>query len=225
MARETELSNAELPPEPSLGPACLVVSILTLALLCIFCAFGSWLMFSDQPAMAERGIREQLIPWIEASSLSEEDKNSILRQLDDVLILVKSRQLTTIQLSRLKNCLEDNPALLWGAVDEILRQGQAAGLTATEIEAAKRTAQRLLRMTAERKLSRNDLEFALEKCIRRTASITGIEVLQPLTGEQARSFSQRGQKLADAQNIPFDPYEKRPAQVLEAMLKEALSVK
>ncbi len=225
MSREPESGKSELPPEPSLGPACLVVVILALAVVCIVCAFGSWFMFSDQPAMAERGIQVQLIPWVQASSLSPEDKASIVRQLEDMTTLVRSRQLTTIQLSRLKNCLEDNPALLWGAVEEILRQGKDVGLTDTELEAAQRTAQRLLRMTAQRKLSRNDMEFALDKCIQRTADRTGIEVVDPLTGEHVREFSKRGQQLADAQKIPFDPYEKRPSQVLEAMLKEALSVK
>jgi hypothetical protein len=76
-----EDSNPSTPKEPSMGPACLVISILALAVFCAFCGIGSWVMFSDQYPLAEKGITQQLIPWVETSQLAADDKASIVRQL------------------------------------------------------------------------------------------------------------------------------------------------
>lgn len=223
---DSESSDLQSKPtnEPSLGPACLVVAILLLAVVCIVCAFGSWFMFGDQSVMAKKGITQQLIPWVAQSNLPADEKQSIVNQLHEVVSLVQSEQLTSRQLSRLKNCLEDNPILLWGNVLEILGQAKAAGLSEVETEAAKRTAQRLLRMTNDRQLSRNDLEFVLERCVQQRADALGLAVRSPLTGEQIREFATRGQQLADGKNVSLEPFDKSPSEVFASMLKDALKV-
>lgn len=222
----TVSSDSQTQPsrEPSLGPACLVVVILLLAVACIVCAFGSWFLFSDPSAMADKGITQQLLPWVEQSNLPAADKRSILNQLNEVVSLVRSRQLNSRQLNRLKNCLEDNPVLLWGSVNEVQMQATAAGLSEVEVEAAKRTAQRLLRMTRDRQLSRNDLEFILEKCVEQRGGGLGLAVRSPLTAQQIREFSTRGQQLADAAKVSLDAFEQSPAEVFESMLKAAMKV-
>ncbi len=103
--------------EPSMGPACLVISMLTLAAFIAFCSISSFVMFSDSPALAERGITQALMPWVESSNLAPGDKREILSDLQDTVEKVRSRTLTSRQLTRLKSALEDNPVLLWGNVE------------------------------------------------------------------------------------------------------------
>jgi hypothetical protein len=219
------LGDTEKLPEPSMGPACLVIVILMLAAGSAFCAFSSFFMFSDQHKLAERGITEALMPWIEQSQLAPQDKREILASLEDLLVQVRSRELTSRQLSRLKNALEDNPVLLWGVVEGVLAQGPAAGLNATEQMAAERVAQRLLRAAAERRLSRNDLEFTLQPAVRNRTDNLGIEPQVPLAAPELREFIKRAEAMADNYKIPDEPYEKSVHAVFQGLLDEALQVK
>lgn len=212
-------------PEPSMGPACLVIVVLTLAVFSALCAFGSFFFFSDQPALAQRGINEQLIPWVETSNLSPPNKREILADLEDAVERVKSRQLTSLQLSRLKNALEDNPVLLWGTVEAVMAQADDAGMPAVEIEAGKRVTQRLLRAAAERKLGRNDLVYTLEGCTHARADGQGLEANSPLTATQIRDFLGRAERFADGMKISTEPYEKSVPEVFRGLIEEALSVK
>lgn len=218
-------SGDERPPEPSVGPACLVIVVLTLAVFSAVCAFGSFFFFSDQPALAERGINEQLIPWVESSNLSPPDKRAILSELVETVERVRSRQLTSRQLSRLKNALEDNPVLLWGTVEAVMAQADDAGLPAVEIAAGKRVTQRLLHGAALRKLSRNDLVYLLEGCTHTRADGQGLEVNMPLDAKQIRDFLGRAERFANGVEVPNEPYEKKVPEVFRGMIEEALSVK
>ena len=105
-------SDTAKPKEPSLGPACLVIAILSLAVFFSVCAFGSWIMFADQYKSAAPAITEQLIPYVEQSTLATADREAILLQLDELLPKIRNKEISTKQLYRLRNCLEDNPVLL-----------------------------------------------------------------------------------------------------------------
>jgi len=217
--------EAQRLPEPSMGPACLVVCILTLAVFIAFCSISSFFMFSDQPALAERGITEQLIPWIESSNLAAGDKQIILADLHETVDQVRSRQLTTRQLTRLKSVLEDNPVLLWGNVEGVLGQAASVGLTDVEQAASVRVAQRLLRAAGERKLGRNDLVYALEPCTHTRPDGQGLEVNTPLTSQQIQAFLGRAERFVDGMQIANEPFEKTPPEVFRGLLDEALAVK
>lgn len=189
-------------------------------------------MFRDQYPLAERSIEELLIPWIETSELDEADRRSILSQTEALLPKIKTRELTTQQLSRLHNCLQDNPVLLWGVVQSIQRQAQGlvsedgqSGLTALEIETLDRLCERLLRSAAERKLSRNDLEFAFQTCSKMAPNGSGVTAKPDLTAEQVRQFMQRAEHQIKQEEIPDEPYKNSPAEAYRELLRAALDVK
>ncbi len=212
-------------PEPSMGPACLVIVVLALAMFFAVCAFGSFFFFSDQPALALRGINDYLVPWVESSNLSPGDKEAILQNLREVSNTVAERELTNRQLTRLRSVLEDNPVLLWGTVEAVMAQAESVGLTAVEIEAGKRVVQRLLHSAAQRKLSRNDLVFTLEVCSHTRKDGQGLEVNSPLTAKEIRDFLGRAERLVNGRDVPNEPFEKTVPQVFRGLIDEALSVK
>ncbi len=219
-------SNKEQPQtkEPSLGPACLVVSILSLAVFSSVCAFGSWIVFSDQYPMAEQAITKQLIPWVETSQLAQSDKESILNQLHELVPLVGERQISKEQLLRLRNCLQDNPVLLWGGLQSILAQAPETELTPTELETLQRIERRLMRMAAEHKLSRRDLEFTLQDISSVRQDGLSIEVNTGLTADQIRVFMKRAENLLNTNEIPNEDFEKTPAETFEILVEKALIV-
>lgn len=198
--------------------------MLGLALFIAICSFGSFFFFRDQPALAERGITEQLIPWVESSNLSPADKQAILAELQEVVEKVRSRELSSRQLSRLKNALEDNPVLLWGTVEGVLAQADEAGMSEVEIEAGQRVADRLLRAAAERKLGRNDLVYFLEGSTRTRADGQGLEVNTPLSAPQIQEFFNRAERFLDGVKVSKEPYGKSVPEVFRGLIDEALTV-
>lgn len=210
------------PREPSLGPACLVIAILTLAVLSAVCGIGSWLMFSDQYPYAVKGITQQLIPWVETSQLAEQDKRSIVRQLEDLIPILQARQIDTQQLSRLHFCLQDNPILLWGGVQSIVLQAPQAGLSDTELTALERITQRLMWLATDRQLGRRDLEFTLQNCSQVREDGANIEVKTDLTATQIRDFMTRAEQLIAKLQAPDEPYEKTPAEGFAILIDKAL---
>lgn len=221
------------PKEPSLGPACLVVAILSLAVFFAVCAFGSWIMFADQYQYAAPAIDEQLIPWVEQSSLAMADKESILLQLQELVPKIRNKEMSTKQLYRLRNCLQDNPVLLWGVVQAVQAQAKQLsaetgtveeGLTAVELEALERIEDRLLRAAAERKIGRNDLEITLQTCAVLSKDQAGLEVKPELTPAQIREFMKRAEQLIKNQKIPNEPFEKTPGEAFKALVDSALEL-
>jgi len=221
------------PKEPSLGPACLVVAILSLAIFFAVCAFGSWIMFADQYQYAAPAIDEQLIPWVEQSSLAMADKESILLQLEELIPKIRNKEMSTKQLYRLRNCLQDNPVLLWGVVQSVQSQakqlstetsGDPEGLTPVELEALDRIEDRLLRAAAERKIGRNDLEITLQTCAVLSKDQAGLEVKPELTPTQIREFMKRAEQLIKNQKIPNEPFEKTPGEAFKALIDSALEL-
>lgn len=208
--------------EPSLGPACLVVAILALAVFFSVCAFGSWLVFADQFPLAEKAINQQLIPWVEISQLSASDKASIIEQLNDLLPILRERQIDKRQLLRLRNCLTDNPILFWGGVESVVAQAQDLDMSETELDALQRVTQRLMRMATTRQLGRNDLEFALQHCSRIRSDQASFEVLDDLNADQIREFMRRGEQIADENQVPNEPYVKTPAEAFAILIELAL---
>ena len=210
--------------EPSLGPACLVISILGLAVFSAVCGIGSFLVFSDQYPLAVKAINVQLIPWIESSRLSTEDKTAIVGELETLLPVLEERSIDKQQLTRLRNCLMDNPVLLWGEIEFLIAQAPNAGLTETEQVALERISQRLLRAAAERKLSRNDLEFTIQNCSKVREKAQSLEVLDSLSAEQIREFMQKAERILDRNGIPNEPYDKTPSEAFSILIDAALTI-
>lgn len=181
-------------------------------------------MFSDQYPLAIRSIQEQLIPWIEGSQLGEEDKEAIVTELEELIPTLEARAIDKQQLTRLRNCLQDNPVLLWGGVETILSQAEQAGLSETEQQALQRISQRLLRGAAERKLSRNDLEFTMQNCARVREGKQSLEVVTPLTAEQIREFLKRAEQVVERNEIPNEGYEATAAEAFHLLIDAALDV-
>lgn len=218
-------NETEKQVEPSMGPACLVISMLLLAALMAFCAISSFVMFSDSPALAEKAINQTLIPWVESSNLAPGDKREVISDLQDTVDKVKTRKLTSRQMARLKSVLEDNPVLLWGNVEGVLARGKEAGLSDLEIESAERIKQRLLRAAAMRKLGRNDLVYTLESCTHARPDNEGLEVNDQLTAENIRLFLSRAEKFVNGMDVPNEPFAKSVPVVFRELIDEALAVK
>lgn len=206
--------------EPSLGPACLVVTILCLAAGAAICGFGSWFVFNNQHKVAAESIKKQLIPWVEHSQLSPDDKNSIVNQLDGLVAQLETESFDKQQLSRLHSCMTDNPVFFWGEIQALERRAQSE-LSDTESEAIRRLNQRLLLAVADRKIGRVDLEYVMQPVVKPENLL---EVIANPNKQQIQIYMQRADALLTRQQIPNEPYEKTPAEVLTILVRAALDL-
>jgi len=200
------------------------MSILGLAAFGAVCGIGSWIVFANQSDLAVKAIQKQLIPWVETSQLAPADKQSIVLQLDDLAKRVESSAFDKTQLLRLRNCLQDNPVLLWGGIQSIENQAVGAGLTEIEVESLLRLNQRLLRAATERKFGRRDLEFTLQELSDVSRDGSHLEIRADLNSAQIRSFMQRAESLVHRSTVPNEPYEKTPAEAFALLVEAALSI-
>lgn len=210
----------------SLGPACLVVFVFLLVILCIAVAIMSFMLTGKQGGRAAYAIREQLIPWVDQSTLSKTDQVAIIEELTALASEMEQDKLTSRQLTRLGVRLSDSPILQWGVVEEINRRAQASkGLSASEKEDFSRLCDRWLRSAGEGRMSMPDMEFAFQTTASKDGRSGRLSLKEKIDDEQLREFYRRVMAICERLKISTDPYDKSVSQVFKSMIEDGLAEK
>jgi len=226
----TNTSSASNDPasqkDVSLGPACLVVFVVGLMLLCIAVAYMSFMLTGNQGPRAARALREQLIPWVDDSALSKTDQTAIIDELNDLASKMERKELTPRQLSRLGIRLTDSTILQWGVVEDLLRYvKESKGFNDDEKEDIQKTCDRWLRCAAEGKLSMTEMEFVFQGCGLKEPRSGRLSLRKDLTDDQVRELHRRVLGVCEKYKISTEPYNKSPAQVFHSMMEDGLAEK
>ena len=116
----------------------------------------------SQGRRAAYSVREQIVPWVEQSSLSKTDRTNIVERLTELSVAMEREELTTRQLSRLVLRMTDSPVLQWGVVEKLNQKAQASNMTEAEKEEFRGACDRWLRTASEGRLNIQDMEFAVQ---------------------------------------------------------------
>lgn len=224
VASDTPASGQAKEDQVSLAPACMVISLIFAVVMSVCCAIAAWVISQNEPEMAVKALEEQLIPWIEESSFDATDRESIVAQLREIIPQIKSGGLSKRQLARLRIRLSDSPILMWGFVQQVQRQVRTSEMTELEKETADRILERLLRMTADGMLRKNQLETAMQSVASKSRNNDGLEVIENNSIADLRQFVDRSRQLVETAKIPDEPYAKSPAQVFQILIQDALTV-
>lgn len=209
-----------------LGPACLVVFVVLLLVLCIVVAVMSFLLTGKQGGRAAYALREQLIPWVDQSSLSKNDRDFIIDDLNQLASKMERNELTSRQLTRLGARLSDSPVLQWGVVEAIEREARASnGLTDQEKQDFQQTCDRWLRAASQGRLSMNEMEFAFQETATKEPKSGRLTLKRDLSDERLREFHRRVLAICEKYEIPLEPFEKSVSQVFKALVEDGLSEK
>ncbi len=209
----------------SLGPACLVVFIIAALLFSVTMIVAAWMIMGNQGPMAARAIESQMIPWVEQSSLEPTDRDSIVRELRDLVEDLKADRLDERQMFRLKARIADSPVLQWGAIQQLQAKIQASGLTQQEKEDADLQLDRFLRCAGEGKMAMEQMEFVVQKVVTKERSSGRLTALSSTDDQALREFLRRAKALCDNAKIPEEPFPKSPAQVFHALVEDGLAGK
>lgn len=219
-------TDASKDKDVSLGPACLVVFVVGLMLICIAVAYMSFMLTGNQGPRAARAVREQLIPWVDQSDLSKTDQAAIIDELNDLASKMERGELTSRQLSRLGIRLTDSTILQWGVVEDVLRYlKQTKGFTESEKEDIQKTCDRWLRCASEGKLSMTEMEFAFQGLGLKEPRSGRLSLRKDVTDDQIREFHRRVLGVCEKYNTSTEPFSKSVSQVFHMMMEDGLSEK
>jgi hypothetical protein len=209
----------------SLGPACVVIGIFGLVGISIFFVYMSMMLMGKQGQTAARSVREQLIPWVEQSSLGQNDRQIIIAKLDEISESMEREELTTRQLSRLGIRLTESTILQWGAVENLNLIAQASEMSPEEKAEFSFECDRWFHCASLGKLSMQDMEFGTQNvCIKEQKS-GRLKPRDGITAEQLREFMRRMKAMNDRFEIPKEEFNQSVSQVFMKVMEEALEKK
>ena len=207
----------------SLGPACLVIAVIGAICLSLGMIAMAAMMTGSQGRRAAYSAREQLIPWVEQSSLSTPDKQNIIERMTDLSTKMEREELSSRQLSRLVIRLSDSPILQWGIVEQLIAATKASeGFTAEEKSDFASACDRWLRAASAGKLSLQDMEFAVQNVASKDPRSGRLSIRDDVNDERLREFFRRMVTMSDKLKIEKDPFEKSVSQVFSNVMDEAM---
>ena len=210
----------------SWGPACLIVVIVGAVILSVTMIALAALLNTNQGKRAAYSVREQIIPWVEQSSLSPMDRQNIVERLNSLASEMEREALTSRQLSRLAIRLTDSPILQWGVVEQLIAKANAStGFTAEEKAEFSASCDRWLNAAAEGKLSVQDMELGVQNVATKEQRSGRLSIRDDVNDDRLREFQRRVATICDKLAISKDPYNKSVSQVFLEVIDEALEVK
>jgi len=209
----------------SLGPACLIVVVIGAICLSVGMIAMAAMMSGSQGRRAAYSVREQIIPWVEQSSLTRNDRQDIVERLTELSVAMEREELTSRQLSRLVLRMTDSPVLQWGVVEQLNLAAQKSSMTDPEKLEFRKACDRWLRTASEGRLSLQDMEFAVQNVATKEQRSGRLTIRDDVNEDRLREFHRRISTIADKHSIITDDFDKSVSQVFLRMVDEALVTK
>jgi hypothetical protein len=210
----------------SLGPACLVFAVLGAVGLSLLMVVLAFMLSGSQGRRAAYAVREQLIPWVEQSSLSVGDRNAIVERMTELSSRMEREELTSRQLSRLVLRMSDSPILQWGVIEQLASTVRKSnGFPEEERTAFFAACDRGLRAASEGKLSIQDMEFAVQNVAIKDQRSGRLSMRDEVDDDRLREFQRRLSTISDKLGLPKEPFEKSVSQVFLQVIDEAMKEK
>ena len=227
MASKTEAARGSggEQKDVSLGPACLIVVVIIALCLSLGVIAMAAMMSGNQGKRAAYSVREQIIPWVEQSSLSKTDRQNIVERLASLSDDMEREELTTRQLSRLVLRLTDSPVLQWGVVEQLIQAAMGSSMTDVEKNQFRAGCDRWLRAASEGKLSLQDMEFAVQNVATKDQRSGRLSIRPDVDVEGLREFQRRMTTISEKHTMTTEAFDKSVSQVFNGLIDDALSKK
>ncbi|MCG3197452.1 MAG: hypothetical protein GHCLOJNM_01938 [bacterium] len=204
------------------SPGCLRPFLIGCAILLVMgigaIATGAYLLFHKRNEIAAAGINLISSRMIEDSSLSPNQREQVLGQIERVTRRLSEGRLTIEQLRRVHESFLTGKLgilVLTSTVDS--KWIEEVGLAPEEVEVGRRSAQRVQRGVVEGKIAPDTFANILR-------SVSGEEVgeRRGLTTEEWRAALAELKKSADAAGIPDEPFSLNLPEELRKLVDEIL---
>ncbi|MFN7841884.1 MAG: hypothetical protein ACK5YR_03925 [Pirellula sp.] len=206
----------------SYGPACFVTLIFLLVGISLFFVYMSIVLMGNTGERASRAIYEQLIPWVEQSHLSQNDRRDVIDELELLAEKMKQEELTSRQLSRLNARLSDSAILQWGAVQKLDAAAQESDMSDEEKAEFTSLCDRWFACAASGKLSLQEMEFAMQQVCTKDARTGRLNPKTDAPSTALRDFMRRVKTMCDHFKTPTEKFGKKVPEVLRQMIEDGL---
>ena len=227
MANESkdERGSGGVQKDVSLGPACLIFVVIGAVCLSVGMIAMAALISRSQGKIAAYSVREQIVPWVEQSSLSKTDRTNIVERLTELSVAMEREELTTRQLSRLVLRMTDSPVLQWGVVEKLNQKAQASNMTEAEKGEFRLECDRCLRTASEGRLNIQDMEFAVQNVATKDQRSGRLTIRDDANEERLREFQRRITAISDKYSMTNEAFNKSVSQVFLNLIDDALAMK
>ena len=209
----------------SLGPACLIFVVIGAVCLSVGMIAMAALISRSQGKIAAYSVREQIVPWVEQSSLSKTDRTNIVERLTELSVAMEREELTKRQLSRLVLRMTDSPVLQWGVVEQLNQKAQASTMTDAEKSEFRLECDRCLRTASEGRLNIHDMEFAVQNVATKDQRSGRLTSRDDANEERLREFQRRIAAISDRYSMTSEAFDKSVSQVFLSLIDDALAEK
>ncbi len=208
------------PPKKRSGCATCLLVCLGLMFVCfVLCGAGTWFVVKKAPDWA----RDLAVSAIEGSDLTVEDKQVVTGQIDRVVDEYKAGRITMQQLGEIAEELQQSPLLtLMMAMATEEAYVRPSGLPDEEKELAKRTLQRVARGVFEKQIDAEELDAALDYISTKDGN-GARKFNSPVGDEELEQMLTECKRLADAADIPDEPYQVNVGAEFKAAVDRVLS--
>jgi hypothetical protein len=190
--------------------------------LLIACGVGGWFVYQNTGKWVADATRAVVVQMVNDSDLPEEEKAEIKVQLDRVVEKYKSGEITLEQVGKVMEKLVESPVF----ATLIVKAAEAkyidpSGLDDEEKAQARLVLQRIARGTVEKKIDPKTLEPALDH-ISHTDPQGNRQLKEHVSDAELRDFIAELKRVADAAQIPDEPYEVNFGAEIRRAVDEAL---
>jgi hypothetical protein len=183
-------------------PAVIAVIVLLLMAGFIACGFATWVLFNKRTEFAARTLRDGLLPDLQQTQLSANEKEAITRLLRDVVERLQDGSLDNRQATGIMQRLVQLPLLAWGDLDALGAMIAQRGWTDGERAAAARALRRIKRAVELGKIQASDVERVLEPVTVPAAGRLSRKLDLTADDLRIRECLERATQLADQEQIP-----------------------
>lgn len=208
--------------EVTYGPACFVLFIFFLVGVSLFFVYMSIVLMGNSGSRAARAIYEQLIPWVEQSHLSQNDRRDVIDELEILAEQMKQEVLTSRQLSRLNARLSDSVILQWGVVQKLDAAAQESDMSDEEKAEFTALCDRWFALAASGKLSLQDMEFAMQQVCTKDVRSGRLNPKTDVSSSALRDFMRRMKTMCEHFKVSEEPFQRTVPEVLRQMIEDGL---
>lgn len=184
-------------------PAVVAAGLLLLIVAFIFCGFTTWVLFQKRSEMAARTLRGSVIPAIQQSHLTPDEKQQVVELLTEVADQAESGALENWQASGIMNRLVRVPILEWGDLAAV--EAMIAAHPEFDDDQRQRARVQLSRLRSaieSGQATEVDVGDVLAPVMHPDKSARGQTLMAQPTSEQLQEVVHRAALVADRSEVP-----------------------
>lgn len=191
---------------PGWLPAIMAASVLMGMVGFVACGFTTWLLYQKRSELGARTLRATYVPAVEQSLMNPDEKQAVIKQFNDFAKALETGKYENWQAAGVLQRIVRLPVLQWGDLEAIEAYAKKSGQEELATE-ARRQLSRLRRAVELDSVVAMDVEDVLDPATETAETMSGRQLVEPLTDEIVKEVILRAKLLADRSEVPDQDFD------------------